>query len=66
MVNLIELIFLREMKIMAKFCPKCGIKLNDDAIFCGSCGYKIPENDANNTIVQTENNIHQETSAEKY
>ena len=50
---------------MAKFCPKCGIKLNDDAIFCGSCGYKIPENDANNTIVQTENNIHQETSAEK-
>ena len=50
---------------MAKFCPKCGTKLNDDAIFCGSCGYKIPENDANNTIVQTENNIHQETSAEK-
>jgi tetratricopeptide (TPR) repeat protein len=25
---------------MAKFCSKCGISLNDDEKFCGTCGYK--------------------------
>lgn len=26
---------------MAKFCPHCGAKLNDNASFCGSCGARL-------------------------
>lgn len=26
---------------MAKFCPHCGAKLNDNASFCSSCGTKL-------------------------
>lgn len=26
------------------FCEKCGTQISDDAVFCGKCGYKTPEN----------------------
>lgn len=29
------------------FCPNCGMKMDDDAVFCGACGYsRKPENKA--------------------
>lgn len=28
---------------MSKYCPECGVKLNDSAEFCSSCGSKINE-----------------------
>ena len=35
---------------MAAYCPKCGAKLYENALFCGSCGEKIP-----NVTMNTEN-----------
>ena len=26
---------------MAKFCKKCGKKIDDDAVFCDNCGTKV-------------------------
>ncbi|MCH5208248.1 MAG: zinc-ribbon domain-containing protein [Oscillospiraceae bacterium] len=34
------------------FCPNCGQEVSDDALFCGSCGFKIEKNA---DIQQTEN-----------
>lgn len=44
---------------MAKFCPKCGTELNDDAIFCSLCGCKLQteENKFNNTVNDKEYDI---------
>lgn len=28
---------------MTEYCPKCGEKLKEDALFCGNCGQKIPK-----------------------
>ena len=31
--------------IMTEYCPKCGEKLKDDAVFCGNCGEKVSNKD---------------------
>lgn len=28
-----------------KYCTKCGCQMNDDALFCPSCGNKVEPND---------------------
>jgi uncharacterized Zn finger protein (UPF0148 family) len=32
-----------------KFCPECGKPLSEDALFCGHCGYRLPELDEEKT-----------------
>jgi uncharacterized membrane protein YhaH (DUF805 family) len=29
------------VKVLAKFCKKCGKKIDDDAVFCDNCGTKV-------------------------
>ena len=29
------------VKVLAKFCKKCGSKIDDDAVFCVNCGTKV-------------------------
>lgn len=43
---------------MSKFCGKCGAKLEDDAVFCGTCGSSVGE--SGNTTVNTTiiNNVY--------
>ena len=33
-----------------KFCQKCGTQLSDDAVFCSSCGNRIPMNQSFNIL----------------
>lgn len=40
------------------FCPNCGSKVEDDARFCGECGCRIPEADAENNEGMMEEGNH--------
>ncbi len=53
---------------MPKFCTQCGSQLNDDALFCSSCGAKVigtNETAAENTSSKPVNNGTDEVKAEK-
>ena len=38
---------------MAKFCPKCGVELNDAAIVCSNCGENLSASESQ-TVTQTQ------------
>lgn len=40
------------------FCPNCGSKVEDDARFCGECGCRLPEADAENNEGMMEEGNH--------
>lgn len=53
---------------MPKFCTQCGSQLNDDALFCSSCGAKVigtDETTAENTSSKPVNNETEEVKADK-
>ena len=39
-----------------QFCPNCGIKLDDDAVFCSGCGFDI-KNNKSPTVKSSDNEI---------
>ena len=47
---------------MAKFCGKCGEKVNDNSVFCPKCGTKINGNESNDTGYQDNANSSKNNS----
>ncbi|MDY5016729.1 MAG: zinc ribbon domain-containing protein [Eubacteriales bacterium] len=39
---------------MERFCPKCGCRLPEDAVFCGNCGIRVPCENAGGANAKTE------------
>lgn len=46
---------------MAKFCGKCGTKMEDDEVFCPKCGTRVDGNETTNSIIPNANNINKST-----
>ncbi len=40
------------------FCPFCGTKVEDEAIFCGSCGKKLPTLIVDRDQLPDDNEVH--------
>lgn len=43
---------------MAKFCGKCGTKMEDDEVFCPKCGARVDGDESTNTTTPNANNIN--------
>lgn len=51
---------------MYMFCPKCGSKLKEDALFCGECGEEIKQREStNSTEKNTENIVEKKLEVEE-